>query len=107
LSSGEFSLKQALTLEEIEGLAKRGEILRFLRPLESLLPSFPKLILSESGCRLIKNGRRISAQHLEPAPSWPSPAPQTYRLFGPDGLLKGLARPEADGQSLHPFLVLY
>lgn len=107
LSSGEFSLEQALSLEEIERLTKRGETLRFLRPMESLLPDFPKLILSESGCRLIKNGRRISAQDLEPSPSWPSPTLQTFRLFGPDGLLKGLARPEADGQSLHPFLVLY
>jgi len=106
LSSGEFSVEQALALEEIESLAKQGEIFRFLRPMESLLPDFPKLILSESGCRLIKNGRRISAQDLESTPSWPSPTLQIFRLFGPDGRLKGLARPEPDGQSLHPFLVM-
>jgi tRNA pseudouridine55 synthase len=106
LSSGEFSLEQALNLDEIEDLAKRGEILRFLRPMESLLPDFPKLVLSELGCRLVKNGRPISAQDLEPGTSWPSFAARTYRLFGQEGRLMGLARPAADGRSLHPFLVL-
>jgi len=105
LSSGEFQLEEALTLEDIEALAGRGETGRFLRPLESLLPEFPKVVMSQEGCRLVLNGRPLSVQDLEPSPFRPSAAPQTYRLFGPDGRLKGLARPAPDGQSLHPFIV--
>jgi len=106
ISSGEFRLEQSLSLEEVEAMAGRGEAAGFLRPLESLLTDYPKLVLNEAGCRLVKNGRTLSARELEASPSWPSAAAQTYRLFGPDGRLKGLARPAAEGQSLHPFMVL-
>jgi tRNA pseudouridine55 synthase len=106
LSSGEYRLEQAFPLSEIERLAARGGQASFLHPTETLLSAFPKILLGEPGCRLIKNGRRISASDIEPGQSWPASFSPIVRLFGPDCRLKALARPDPDGRSLHPFLVL-
>jgi tRNA pseudouridine55 synthase len=106
LSSGEYRLEQALPLQEIERLAAQGGQPSFLLPIETLLSGFPKILLNEPGCRLIKNGRRVSASDMEPGQPWPSPLSPIIRLFGPDHRLKALARPDPDGLSLHPFLVL-
>jgi len=62
---GEFSLNDALTLDEIRVFQEIGETERFLLPMESLLPSLAKIQISEEGVQRIRNGRSISAEQVK------------------------------------------
>lgn len=103
-ASGEHRLEEAFRIEEIERLAALGEKERFLLPLESLLPGFPALKLSESGFRTALNGNAVSPDDVEGLP--PEPSPGCYRLFSPEGRLSAVARLEPGAVRFHPFLVL-
>jgi len=107
---GEFRLEEALTLEEIRDCLKNGRTEGFLRPMESLLPSLPRVDLDSDDAEKIRHGRPISAAHHgEPGeagrPLSREPG-AVVRLFGPDGRLIGLARRAAESPLYAPFLVL-
>jgi tRNA pseudouridine55 synthase len=110
---GRFSLEGALSLEEISELSASGNTGDFLIPIEELLPEFPKLILSEEGTALARNGNLIAPQHIagileDGASGGPGDDPEAavFRLFSQEGRLLAFAR-RASGQSgLHPFLVV-
>jgi tRNA pseudouridine55 synthase len=108
---GTFSLQDALTLEMIEALFERGQPEKFLRPMEILLPEFPKVILHESGVRLVRDGRPVPVEHILSFPGRGLPNPSTegppvIRLFDADGHLVALARRASPPALYAPFLVL-
>ena len=108
---GEFRLSDGLTLEEIRDFQENGLTERFLRPMESLLPALPKVEVGLEGAQRIRNGRPISAEHLEVSREsglalLPSDPAAVVRIFGPDGRLIGLARRSGPPHLFAPFLVL-
>jgi tRNA pseudouridine55 synthase len=110
---GGYQLSESLSIEELEVYYETGEIWKFLRPMETLLPFFPKIVLHETGVRLVQNGSSVSAEHIvlsEPAALNPSASlgehPQVFRLFGPEGRLLALARKSSSADAFAPFLVL-
>lgn len=111
LSSGDFRVEQAFSLERIADLATRGRIDRALIPLEVLLPDCPRLVLSDSDCHLARTGQAVAPQdalQAGPSPSGsgkPGPA-QTVRLFDSRERLVALARADEGGTLLRPFLVI-
>jgi tRNA pseudouridine55 synthase len=112
LAVGAHGIQEALTLENIDKLAREGNPDGFLLPLESLLPEAPKAILSEAGCRNLQKGRPLPGDHvisIIPAESPPRPAAgcsETCRLFSWEGRFLALAKPIEDGRAFLPFLVL-
>lgn len=106
---GDYALGQGLSLDEIRRLRESGRTADYLLPLESLLPTLPKIVLNDLGLEFIKNGRPISAEHAShPLPralqeSVGSACP--IRLFSPAGSLVALARPAASPGRYAPFLV--
>jgi tRNA pseudouridine55 synthase len=110
LAAGPFLREESFPLETIQAMAEEGRVTEVLRPLEGLLPHFPKAVLTPEGMALVGNGRSIGPAFVaaseggEPGPGAPGPLP--VRLFSPDGRLAALARPGPDGATLAPFLVL-
>lgn len=110
---GRFSLEDALSLEEIAELCASGNTGEFLMPIEELLPEFPRLVLSEEGAALARNGNLIAPQHIAsvldngtadgPDKSLES---SVFRLFSREGRLLALARKAPGKNGLHPFLVV-
>jgi tRNA pseudouridine55 synthase len=109
---GEFLLRDAVTLEEIQNFVEVGNIEKFLRPLETLLPTFPRATLNDEGARLVRNGHSVSREHVAepfslPPPGLSSMGPDAaVRLFSPNEKLIALARVGSAPHLLAPFLVL-
>ncbi len=110
---GEFRLKDGFALDEIKNLAQSGRALEFLKPLETLLPDFPKIGLTQNGLMLVQNGRPVFPEHMVQPDSrdilFSSPPGQkeaVFRLFSPEGRLVALAKRRDTPLSFSPFLVL-
>ncbi len=110
---GEFQVKDSFALEEIKDLAERGRVREFLRPLETLLPDFPKIELTQNGLMLVQTGRPVFPEHLVQPDSrdilFSPPSGQkaaVFRLFSPEGRLIALAKKRDTPLSFSPFLVL-
>ena len=101
-ASGEFDLRQAVSLSDVEqdpgGAAAR------LATLEALLPGFPSVVLDEAGVRKAQHGNDITAAVPAAAGSqdWRGPV----RLLTPDGQLLAIATPTERPGVLHPAVVL-
>jgi tRNA pseudouridine55 synthase len=112
LSAGRHGIHQAHTLEEIEKLSRLKKTEIFLLPLESLLPEFPKVTLSEPGSSRLQKGRPIPAAEILRTASKDRASIQIQesgsvcRIFSLEGRFLALARPLEGQNSLLPFLVL-
>ncbi|HEY7502069.1 MAG TPA: tRNA pseudouridine(55) synthase TruB [Vicinamibacterales bacterium] len=102
--SGDFTLRDAVSLEAIAGggSAVRDRVL----PMARLLPGFPAVTLTPDGVARASHGNALSARDfvtpLEPASE--PPADPSFRLLDPNGSLVGIAR--RAGGILHPTIVL-
>jgi len=112
-SIGPFLLENCFQLDNIAELALSKNFKEFLIPLESILPEYPKIVLTEFGAKLARNGNMILPENIlniygmvgaegkkdldhEPL----------FRLFSPDGKLLALAKTQHEKFGLHPFLVI-
>lgn len=80
---GEFSLEQAVTLDELAGAAQQGRIESCLIRLENLLPNFPRMNVLPVIERRVRHGSKfnISVAQIEPGRSEPPPG-ATAQLDG-------------------------
>jgi len=102
---GDYRLADALCLEEIRIFFDKGQLESFLHPLETFLPSLPKIVLAESGRFLVQSGRPVSSENLAQPP--PAAAGDTvFRLFSLDGRLIAMAKRGSSPSSFAPILVL-
>ena len=120
-SVGPYTLAEAVPLARLEEAAEadpvdpvvadaadRGAV-RFLRPLESLLPQVPAVVVRPEAEVYIRNGRPLGPAQLAspfPAPAGTGADQGPVRLLSEGGSLLALARPTPDGAGLHPFLVI-
>jgi tRNA pseudouridine55 synthase len=106
---GPYTLADAVPLGLLEDAAAAGSAARFIRPLESLLPEVPEVVVRADAEPHVKNGRPLGPAHLGSPFPRPGPAGQELRLIrlvSETGTLLALARLAPDGAGLHPFLVL-
>jgi len=61
---GEFTLDQAVTLEELEAVGKNGRVAEWILPLERLLPDLPRVTVLPIVERRVRHGTRF---HISPA----------------------------------------
>ncbi|NIO48221.1 MAG: tRNA pseudouridine(55) synthase TruB [Candidatus Aminicenantes bacterium] len=110
---GYFSIKESHTIGEIKGLTEAAKIDKFLIPLESLLPEFPKIILKERGSVLAKNGNLISPENIQriildessSVDIFPE-GEKVFRMFSLEGKFVALAKEVPEKNCFHPFLVI-
>ena len=80
-----FALPQAVTLEQVQQAADRGEAEDLLLPVDSLFAHHPALTLKAPAEKKVRNGAALSAPKL---------AEGEYRLYGEDGIFLALSRCE-------------
>ncbi len=110
---GPFLLKDSYFLDDIAKFASLNDFNKFLHPLESLLPEYPKIVLTESGAKLARNGNMILPENILNVYGLSTSKGNTdqnhealFRLFSPDGELLALAKTLHNKAGLHPFLVI-
>ncbi len=110
---GPFLLEDSFHLENIADLALSKKYNKFLIPLESVLPEYPKIVLTEFGAKLARNGNMIIPENilniygLSTFKGKKDSDPESlFRLFSPDGELLALAKTQHNKSGLHPFLVI-
>ena len=76
VQAGEYTLEGSVPLLELLKISEAGEdVEHFLRPVDSMFASTPKLMLNEKQARLVRNGN-----------SFPSDAaPGRWRVYSPEG----------------------
>lgn len=98
-ASGEFTLEQALTLEELERALQSGAREQVVIPLERLLPDLPRAVVAAPLERKLRQGAKIelSESQIEPpelvdavdSREW---APYRLRVFSQERKLIGIAQ---------------
>ncbi|HZV59048.1 MAG TPA: tRNA pseudouridine(55) synthase TruB [Candidatus Eremiobacteraceae bacterium] len=101
---GEFSLEQALRLEELAAAADAGKFKECMIPLENLLPNFPRIHVLPVIEKRVRHGSKfnisvsqIQPGHFEPAPGATAhldagePRPPKLRVFGQENKLIAIA----------------
>jgi len=110
---GPFLLEDCLQLDNIAELALSKNFNEFLIPLESVLPEYPKIVLTEFGAKLARNGNMILPENILNIYGLPASKKRKdqnheplFRLFSPNGELLALAKTQHKKSGLHPFLVI-
>lgn len=106
LRAGEFTLSDAVTLDQIEreGPAAAGHLI----PLDRLLLHLTGVALTARGARRASHGNALAPEDLEcgqPAAPGEEPGRRQLRLLDPSGGLLGIAEARENGV-LHPVIVL-
>jgi len=109
---GEFHISKSHTINEIKELSSLGQAKKFLHPIESLLPEFPKIVVHDRTAVLVQNGSEFIPDSI---PDTFSPGEETnsqgekkqniFRIFDSQGNLLAFATTKSDKNSLHPFVV--
>ncbi len=102
--AGEFTLAQAVALEEIQRCGSAA--LSKLVPMTDLLPRLPKVVVNARGAQRVSHGHPLDGGDL--AGAWESdsdPAPVAVRVVDGSGALLAVGRAGAGGL-LQPFVVL-
>lgn len=110
---GHFFIQSSYTLDTLEKLAQEDKIQEVLIPLESLLPEFPIIVLTDEGVTQAKNGNCVFSEHihsfsqrnLDP-PRARKDQDEIIRLFSQKGRFLALGRPRPERNGFHPFLVI-
>ena len=103
--SGEFTLDQAVGLDEVVGAPETA--IGRLVPLDSLLPVLPAVRLTDEDRRRVAHGQEIAGSPVPPAPAGASARAQSWvRLLDGEGHLVALATEGRRPDSLHPAVVL-
>lgn len=100
---GEFELSSAVELEELEKCSSKEELMRYVRPIESLLPEYPKIVCSEGGRAAVLHGRPLLAKDVEKVIGGEDDS--HFRLFDSEGKLLAIARKSEGKKAFQPFIV--
>ncbi len=98
--AGDFSLDQAVPLEQLE---RQNSSQLPLVPLEDLLPDFPAAVLGQRGAKRASHGNTLGPEDMTGLPEGLNTG--HVRLLNGAGMLLGIARVGHDGL-LHPVIVL-
>jgi tRNA pseudouridine55 synthase len=71
---GEFTLDQAVKLEDLERAAALGELARYVIPLERLLPELPSVTVQPALEKQVRHGSKFNVQIAQIQPGRVSPA---------------------------------
>jgi tRNA pseudouridine55 synthase len=108
-----YRLEDSLSLNEIQEKVNSESLHDIVLPMESLLPQITKVVLSQTGSRLSRNGNLILPEHIlsvvestASKESFQIFQEELFRLFSSEGKLLAFARQDRKKNGLHPFLVI-
>ena len=91
LSSGDFTLEQALGFDELRALAEEGRVEEIVRPMEEIFSFLPAIHLTDEGLRRGLNGAYVGLEHIA-AGKIPAEKDTLCALYAPDGRIAVLSR---------------
>ncbi len=89
---GEFGLNKAFSIEELVKNKNLLDITKFIIPIETLLPEFPKIIINQVGRKAVLNGMPLLAKDV--IKIFPAESDIYFRLFDEQGKLLAIAQKE-------------
>jgi tRNA pseudouridine55 synthase len=102
LRVGPFKIEEALTLPQMEEIAKSGDWQPYLFPLDYVLMDFPVLVVNEAQrCSLI-HGSPVSLSLKASPPATSIEDNQLCRVYTEDGSFLGMVRYQAENQRWQP-----
>ena len=76
VQAGEYTLEGSVPLRQLLDISEAGEdVEHFLRPVDSMFASVPKMTLTEANARRVRNGNHFNC----------NAAPGRYRVYSPEG----------------------
>lgn len=100
---GEFDLKRAVSVEELTVSSDISNLVKYVIPIETLLPEFPKIIVTQSGRRAVLNGMPLFIEGI--IKILPAEDDTNFRLFDEEGKLLAIARKESKKVGFKPYIV--
>jgi tRNA pseudouridine55 synthase len=65
--SGEFSIEESVTLDEVQCAADEGSVDTLVRSIEEILAQFPRTDCTAQGTRLLANGNALPDAFVSPS----------------------------------------
>jgi tRNA pseudouridine55 synthase len=103
LRIGEFDLSRAVSSQELSDRLDISNFSELVIPIESLLPEFPKVIVSPAGSRAVSNGAPLIPKDV--LKIYPAKSKTHFRLFDEEGKLLAIARKDSKIRQFNPFIV--
>ena len=100
---GDFHVEHAITLEDLRQSAEEENYLRYILPIESIFPEFPKIILTPRGAVLAANGAKVP---LEEVAKVEGVRADYFKLFDDEGRFLCLAKPDIPQRVFRPVVML-
>ena len=83
VQAGEYTLEGSVPLRRLLDISEAGEdVEHFLRPVDSMFASVPKMTLTEANARRVRNGNHFNC----------NAAPGRYRVYSPEGEVLALCQ---------------
>lgn len=100
---GDFSVEDALTLNQLKLYKDDNLLVNSIIPIESLLTEFPRIVVGLNGKERVINGASLSAGDIIEVSS--DAESENYRIFDDDGNLIAIAKKDKKLMKFNPFLV--
>lgn len=101
LKIGDFDISKAVTIEKLKEDAEKGEVLKDVIPIESVLNHYPKIIVKEEVVKKVLNGNPIKPSEVMKRFSGVG---DSIRVFSPDGRFIAIAK-DVNRKFFRPVLV--
>lgn len=99
---GGFYLEEALKLSRIEELLQNDQIEDYIIPVDTMLSSYPKLIVKKEYHKLIYNGNSFRREHLADALTESTSLSDQYRVYDSDDTFIGIYRYASEEECFLP-----
>ncbi len=64
LKIGDFDVSKAVTLEKLKEASEKGDVLKYVIPIESVLSHYPKIIVKDEIVKKVRNGNLIKPSEI-------------------------------------------
>lgn len=103
LGIGEFNLGEAISMDQFSDRISPNRFSKWILPIETLLPEFPKVIVTPAGRRGVINGVPLHPNDV--IKIFSSTCESHFRLFDEEGKLLAIARKDQTHRQFNPFIV--
>jgi len=101
---GEFSVKDSMTIDKLKSKMNIEEIIKYVIPIEKLLPEFTKILVNENGKNLVLNGAIITKDDVIKIEE-SIYSNDIVRIFTIDEKLIAIAKKDILKKGFKPFIV--
>ncbi len=98
-----FTLYDAYTLEQLQSLKDKGELLQVIKPIDFVYQEYPEVGVNEAGLLLAKNGNKIPAEFIT---FWDKTS-QMVRLYSEEKQFIGLFEYRKEYDVFKPYRMFY